>query len=110
MRDIELKDYLATETLHDKVVEAFAIKRMSHTVATYDCTCRYWDSSSESLKHIRLTFHEGEIIGHMDIGFDIYNAPIQMIGDCLRLVLIECSSGLETVILCANADIRDCIR
>lgn len=71
MRDIKLIDYLATETLHDKVVEAIAIKRMSHTVATYDCTCSYWDSSSESLKRIRLTFHEAEIIGHMDIGFDI---------------------------------------
>ena len=76
-------------------------------VATYECTCRYWDSSSESIKRICLTFDEAEIVGHLDIGFEIYNASIQTIGDCLRLDLFECSSRLENVILCAKADIRD---
>ena len=108
MRDIELINYLATDTLHDKVIEAIAITRISEVVATYERTCGYWDSSSESLKRIRLTFHEAEMTGHLDIGFEIYNTSIQTIGDCLRLDLIECSSGLENVFLCAKADIRDC--
>ena len=108
MLDINLVGDLVTETLHDKVVEAIAVTRMSDTVATYSCTCRYWDSSSESIKRICLTFYEAEIIGHLDVGFDICDASIQMIGDDFKVVITDCSSGLQTLILCSKADVSEC--
>jgi hypothetical protein len=57
------------------------VTRISDTVATYKCTCRYRDSSSYSIKEIRLTFHNSEVSGHLDVGFDINEASIQMMSD-----------------------------
>lgn len=109
MLGIDLVEYLTAETLHDKVVEAIDITSMSYTLATYCCTCRYWDSSSDSIKRIRLTFHDAEIRGHLDVGFDIYDASIQMIGDYLKVAITECTSGLPTFILCSKADVSECV-
>lgn len=109
MLGIDLVEYLTAETLHDKVVEAIDITRMSSTVATYCCTCRYWDSSSDSIKRIRLTFHDAEISGHLDVGFDIYDASVQTIGDFIKVAITECSSGLQTLILCSKADVSECV-
>jgi len=109
MLGIDLVDYLTAETLHAKVVEAIDITRMSHKVATYCFTCRYWDSSSDSNKRIRLTFHDAEISGRLYVGFDIYDASIQMIGDYLKVAITECSSGLHAFILCSKADVSECV-
>ncbi len=109
MLRIDLVEYLTAETLHHKVVEAIDITRISHKVATYCCTFRYWDSSSDSINRIRLTFHDAEISGRLYGGFDIYDASFQMIGDYLRVAITECSSGLHTFILCSKADVSECV-
>ena len=106
--DVELFEYLATDSLHDKVVEKIDISRISDADATYCCTCRYWDSTSNSTKRIRLTFHDAEISGHLHVGFDIYDTSIQMIGERFQVALTESSSGLQTFILCSKADVCEC--
>ena len=106
--DVELFEYLATDTLHDKVVETIDISRISDADATYCCTCRYWDSTSNSTKRIRLTFHDAEISGQFHVGFDIYDTSNQMIGERFQVALTESSSGLHTFILCSKADVCEC--
>lgn len=106
--DVELFEYLATDSLHDKVVETIDISRISDADATDCCTCRSWDSTSNSTKRIRLTFHDAEIRRHLHAWFDIYDTSIQMIGERIQVALTECSPGLQTFILCSKADVCEC--
>jgi hypothetical protein len=101
--EVDIFEYLSRNTLHDKVVESISSVKLSDVVSTMTCTCRFWDSNANSLKRIYLTFENPKVEGDFDIGFDIFDALVDMYGDDVRITLYDSTSGLDTVIYCATA-------
>jgi len=101
--EVDIFEYLSRNTLHDKVVESISSVKRSDAVSTMSCTCRFWDSNTKSLKRIYINFENPKVEGEFDIGFDIFDALVDMYGDEIRITLNECASGLDTVIYCATA-------
>jgi len=104
--DVDLFDYLRFETLHDKVVETISYSAKLHGVSTVSCSCRFWDSSSNSMKRISLTFDGAIIDGHFDSGFDIYDVMVDQQREQMCISLTESGTGLVTIIRCIKAVVR----
>ncbi len=101
--EVDIFEYLRRNTLHDKVVERLTTAKLSDRLTTVSFICRFWDSNTQSVQRICLVFENSRIEGHLDVGFDIFEASAEKFGDEIRMVLSESASGLETVVYCSMA-------
>lgn len=101
--EVDIFEYLRRNTLHDKVVERITTAKLSDRLTTVSCRCRFWDSNTQSVQRICLVFENPRIEGNLGVGFDIFEASPEKVGDEIRMTLYESASGLETVIYCSMA-------
>jgi hypothetical protein len=101
--EVDIFEYLSRNTLHDKVVESISVAKLSDRLTTVSCRCRFWDSITQSVQRISLIFENPRIEGHLDVGFDIFEASVVKFGDEICMTLSESASGLDTVVHCSMA-------
>jgi hypothetical protein len=103
---VDIFEYLSRDTLHDKVVESISTGTSSDGLMTKSCSCRLWDSNTNSRLRIYLIFENPRLEGYFDIGFEFFDAPVEIFGDGIRMTPNESASGLDTVRTCTEAVVR----